>query len=64
MSDTICDNDLLLKHNVEVCKKCILLVIPTFFFKKSTFFHGFRIHFGFQTGTLEIVKNHFSQKRK
>ena len=34
-------------------------------FKKSTyFFTGFRIQFGIQTGTLEIVKNHFSQKMK
>ena len=29
-------------------------------FKKFLFYTWFRIHFGFQTGTLEIVKNHFS----
>ena len=34
-------------------------------FKKSIdFVTGFRINFGFQTGTLEIVKDHLSQKRK
>ena len=46
--------------------KCIFLVIPKFLgFKKSAaFFTGFRIHFFFQIGTLEIVKNHLSQKGK
>ena len=44
--------------------KMHFLVIPKFWgFKKSIyFFTGFIIHFGFQTGTLEIVKNYFSQK--
>ena len=30
----------------------------------SNFFTGFRIHFFLSIDTLEIVKNHFSQKRK
>ena len=64
MSDTtinFCGNILMLKP-----VKCIFLVIPKFLgFKKSTyFFTGFRIHFGFQTGTLEILKNHLSQESK
>ena len=28
------------------------------------FFMGFRIHFGIQTGTLEIVKNDFCQTKE
>ena len=45
--------------------KMDFLVIPKFWgFKKPPYFStGFRINFGFQTGTLEIVKNHLSQKR-
>ena len=41
--------------NTEIC----------LFFKPPPpyFFTGFRIHFGFQTVTLEIVKNHLSQKK-
>ena len=45
------------------------LIITKFWeFKKSTvsrfFFTGFRINFRFQTDALEILKNHFSQKKE
>ena len=63
MSDTtitFCGNIMLTSVKMHFSGK------PKFWgFKISTyFFKGFRIHFGFQTDTLEIEKNHFSQKRK
>ena len=55
----------LLKYNVEVCKNAFFGNTKILGFQKSNrFFMGFRVDFGFQTGIVEIVKNHFSNKRK
>ena len=44
--------------------KCILLVIQKFGSLKSPpIFTRLGFHFGFQNGTLDIVKNKFSENR-
>ena len=61
MSDTTIN----LRENIIMFKsiKIIFLVIPKFWgFKKvHSFFHGVENSSFFQIGTLEIMKNHFSQ---
>ena len=61
--DSVSDSTIFFCGNIilKSVKMHFFLVIPKVSgFKKSTyFFTGFRIHFGFLTGTLEIVKKTF-----